>query len=173
MIEIKQIRNLQAELSKIQPYKVIIPAAAMLPMTDASAYYLEGDIPSMVFSHLSNTSIKAQLWDYEIPPGVTKIRARVMGVTDIEKQDIVKAIFIIDALWVGEGVSSITFNPSNEFEIEGNNELTYSTQSQSLTISGTRTTGCGLWVNLKRNALSEDDDLNQSLMVAWLEIEFE
>lgn len=172
MIKIKQVSGLQTELDKIQTTKFIIPAAAMLPMTDASAYYLEGSIPTMVFDHLTDTSVKAQLWDYEIPQAVDRIKARVIGKTADEVTGEQFAMLAVEAQWVGTNIASVTFNPSTEFRITGDEKLVYSNKTTAFSIGGTRTIGCGLWITLKRVALHNVDDLTQPLMIAWLEIEF-
>ena len=156
----------------IENNKVVIPAAAMLPMTTASAYYLESDtFPAQVFSATVNQYCKFQLFDVgnQIPAAANAIKLK-FWTTSASAGDVVLEGY---AAWVNESDAGVTYGQENYITtgiVDG--ELNASSQTPAITPSGTRTAGCGLWVKIGRKSEEATDDLADTMLLVWVELEF-
>lgn len=156
----------------IENNKVVIPASAMLPMTTASAYYLESDVfPSQVFSATVNQYCKAMLFDVgnQIPAAANAIKARYYTTSATAGY----VNLYCQAAWVVESDSTVTYGTGQTVTagvVDG--ELNKSNQSAAITPSGTRADGCGLWLKFGRLAEEQGDDLEVVANLVWVELEF-
>jgi len=155
---------------------LVIPAAAMLPLTTGSAYYLEGVLPAQIFSQTAAESVKMQLFDVgnQIPAGADGIKVRFAvrlasvsgGGTDIRMG--------AAASWVYENDNDVTYGTAaySVITIDGN-AIVYSDQSAAITPTGNRKDDVsGLWIKVTRDATHGADDLDAQIALLWVEIEF-
>jgi len=158
----------------LQNDKIVIPAAAMLPMVEvASAYYLEGLFPSQVFSATVNQFVKVQLHDVanQIPAAANAFEIRFISRrgTAVDGEVLWRA----EAAWINLGDTAISYGTAQDFSSEHNSAaIVISDAGTAVTPSGTRTAGAELRIRLSRQAESESDDMATTAQLLWVELEF-
>jgi len=171
----------QITAGSIKNNKVIIPAAAMLPMTTNSAYYLGGAFPAQVFSSTANEAVKIQLYDIgnQIPADANAIKVKVCGRRTQETVTGDFACWRVKAAWVNIGDTAITLgDPAyivNDYAVQ--NQLSFSWDGIICIPYGDRSEGCELRIEIARDIAYEVesvvlDNLNAPAHLVWIEIEF-
>jgi hypothetical protein len=156
---------------------LIVPAAAMLPMTTASAYYLESDdFPSQVFSATANQYCKFQLFDIgnQIPSWANAFKIKFISIgVNTTGTDVV---WSAAAVWANIGDASVASEYGTAVTVIedaiATEELVVSDQSGAITPAGTKTAGCGLWIKIGRLSEDANDDFASPAKLVWVEIEF-
>jgi hypothetical protein len=136
--------------------KTIIPAAAMLPLTEDSAYYLESDVfPCQVFAETTTEGVKIQLFDVMnlIPAGATpKLKVKLSAYHDEDEPASRDVAWKIEAGWVG--IAGVTFGTAQyvvQSLLDANERTDWSSQSSDITPGGTRAAGDELRLKISRD----------------------
>jgi len=154
--------------------KIVIPAAAMLPMVEvASAYYLEGLFPSHVFSATVNQFVKVQLHDvgHQIPAAANAFKIRFISRRSTAVNG--EVLWRAEAAWINLGDTAISYGTAQDFSsVHESAAIVISDAGTAVTPSGTRTAGVELRIRLSRQAESASDDMATTAQLLWVEIEF-
>jgi len=166
----------------VENNKVIIPAAAMLPMTANSAYYLESDdFPAQVFSDTVTQSVKVQLFDIgnQIPAAANAFKVKVCGRRTQEVVSDDEVCWRAKAAWVRVEDSAVTLgDPVYVVDTyDAQNKIFLSDATADCTPNGTRADGAELRIEIARDIAYEVesavvDTLDAPAHLVWIEIEF-
>jgi hypothetical protein len=166
----------------IENTKLIIPAAAMLPLTADSAYYLESDVfPAQVFSDTVTQSVKLQLFDIgnQIPAAANAFKVKVCGRRTQEVVSDDEVCWRAKAAWVRVEDLAVTLgDPVYVVDTyDAQNKIFLSDATADCTPSGSRSAGCELRIEIARDIAYEVesavvDTLNAPAHLVWIEIEF-
>jgi hypothetical protein len=161
--------------------KTIIPAAAMLPLTEDSAYYLESDVfPCQVFSETITEGVKIQLFDVMnlIPDGATlKLKVKLSAYHDEDAPASRNVAWKIEAGWASAGVTFGTAQHVVQTLLEANEHPDWSSQTPDITPGGTRAAGDELRLKISRDITYEvsgvvQDTLDAPVKLYKIEIEW-
>jgi len=165
----------------IENNKVIIPAAAMLPMTTNSAYYLEGAFPAQVFSSTANEAVKIQLYDIgnQIPADARYIKVKFCARRTQAVTSANDVAWRVKAAWINPLDSAVTYgDPVYIVDAYGTqNRLELSDATADCEPTGARAAGCELRIEIARDTQVQEesvdlDTLDAPAHLVWIEIEF-
>ncbi len=160
--------------STVSNNKIIIPAAAMLPLTENSAYWLNSALfPAQVFSDTVTEGVVIQFFDIAnlIPAGAhakPKVRLQAFHSETDEPSDFDVA-WKVEAAWIADGAEAVTFGIAQYVvqTVESDpNKPIWSLQTAEIAPGGSREAAAELRLKISRDVAYEVSEVVQDTLDA-------